>query len=172
MCRALSNAWSRHTFPHTHNHPRKPFTHVPSQPAVQRGQKTSTRARLRGRSALSLGCARQPSGSVPSWSLSREAQCVISKQKESSSFPAGRKSRVWGWVGGRVGTCKGAGRVCWGNRHVNTDRAWYMQAGGSKAGWGKEPGQQCAFVCVQPSLCALGVGVCLPVSAFFPILDF
>ena len=43
---------------------------------------------------------------------------------------------------------------------------------GRKAGWGKEPGQQCAFVCVQPSLCALGVGVCLPVSAFFPILDF
>lgn len=84
---------------------------------------------LGGRSALSPGCARQPSGSVPSWSLSREAQCVISKQKESSSFPAGRKSRVWGWVGGRVGTCKGAGRVCWGNRHVNTDRP-------GTAGWG------------------------------------
>lgn len=107
---------------HTHTHPREPDTHVPSHPAVQRGQKTGTRAR-RPLSPQPGARARQPSGSVPSWSLSREAQCVISKQKESSSFPAGRKSRVWGWVGGRVGMCKGAGRVCWGNRHVSTDRA-------------------------------------------------
>lgn len=151
---ALSNTWSRHTFPpHTHTHPREPDTHVPSHPAVKRGQKTGTRAR-RPLSPQPGARAQQPSGSVPSWSLSREAQCVISKQKESSSFPAGRKSRVWGWVGGRVGMCKGAGRVFWGNRHVSTDRAvcagaWYTRAGGSKVGWGKEPGKQCVFVRVR-----------------------
>lgn len=49
------------------------------------------------------GWVSQPSGSVPSWNLSREAQCVIFKQKESSSLTAGRKSRVCGWLGGSGG---------------------------------------------------------------------
>ena len=85
-----------------------------------------------------------------------------------------------GWARGHV---QGAGRVCEGkNRHVNAGecvcgRAWCSRAGGSKVGWGKEPRETvclcvCVCVCVPLSLCALGVGVCLPVSAFSPVLDF
>ena len=95
------------------------------------------------------GRVSQPSGSVPSWSLSREAQCVISKQKESSSFAAGRKSRVWGWVGGCVGMCRGQG-VCGGKQACECrgvyGGAWCTLPGVSKVGWGKEPRKQCAFV--------------------------
>lgn len=92
-----------------HSPPLIPANQAPTRLCSRnRRQRTAQHA---GLVCSAPGWVRQPSGSVPSWSLSREAQCVISKQKKSSSFPAERKSRVWGWVGGRVGMCRGQG-VC------------------------------------------------------------
>ena len=81
---------------------------------------------LGGRSALSPGCARQPSGSVPSWSLSREAQCVISKQGG-------------GGGGGPRGHVQG-GRACMLGKQACEHRpAWYSRLGALRLGGGSVP---------------------------------
>lgn len=161
----------------------KPDTHISSAPGLCRHQSTLP-SMWACRSAP--GRVRQPSGSVPSWNLSREAQCVIFKQKESSSLTAGRKSRVCGWVGGWArGHVRGGGHVCKESRHVN-NRACVLghgahelgafRLGAFRLGGGRSRGNRvclCEGVCVcAASLCAVGVGVCLPVSAFSLLLDF
>lgn len=63
------------------------------------------------------------------------------------------------------------GHVCWDMVH----RSWGL------SGWVGEGAREteCAFLCegvcvcvCAASLCAVGVGVCLPVSAFSLLLDF
>lgn len=101
------------------------------------------------------------------------------------SQQGGRAGCVAGWVGGRVGMFMGGGHVCKGSRHVN-NRACVLghgaqelgafRLGAFRLGGGRSLGNRVClcegvYVCAA-GLCAVGVGVCLPVSAFSLLLDF
>lgn len=119
------------------------------------------------------GRVRQPSGSVPSWNLSREAQCVIFKQKESSSLAAGRKSRVCGWVGGWARGHVHGGRACVQRKQACDNRACVLghgaqelgafRLGAFRLGGGRSLGNRvclCEGVCVcVPPVCVQWVWV-------------